>query len=162
MRSLFFRIVASLSGVAALAAMEPCFGEDYLIIEKKSGGVQRVALAFAPDEIESFQVEAAPPDTSGLTKAPAAAKEKQEIASPPEAGPVPGRPVMPPSNEEGVAPHSPARALITAQPTDRPRKEESQFFESSKLMTKLGFLSKIFDRHSSTLMAFAYRYPLTL
>jgi hypothetical protein len=132
MKSLFLRVVAIALGLAALATMEPCFGEDYLIIKKKSGPVQRMPLPFPPDEIESFQVEAAPPDTPALTKPSAAAREEQKISPAPQAGPVNAPPVVPPSSEEGVAPQSPSTALIPAQPTERPRKGESQSFEPGK------------------------------
>ncbi len=125
MRSLFLRIVATVLGLAVLAAMEPCFGEDYLIIKKKSGPVQRVPLPFAPDEIESFQVEAAPPGTAAPTKPPAAAGEEQQTAPPSQTAPLPGLPVVPPSTEEGVAPPAPTRIPVPAPPTERPKKAET-------------------------------------
>ena len=129
MKSLFLQIVATVLGLAALSAMEPCFGEDYLIIKKKSGGVERVPLPFAPDEIESFQVEAAAPYTAALTKPPAAAMVEQETAPPPP-------PVRRTNGRSAIYRRS-RRATVTlrgshSHSTHRDaRKGESQFFEPS-------------------------------
>ncbi|MCX5872476.1 MAG: PA14 domain-containing protein [Deltaproteobacteria bacterium] len=55
-----FRIVSLLFALITFLTVNISFGEDYLVIKKKSGSSQKVPLNFSPDQIESFQVESGP------------------------------------------------------------------------------------------------------
>src|SRR5208283_4445237 len=64
MRSLLPKIIVIASAVVLCTAIAG-LGEDYLVIKKKGGPTQKVPLNFAPDQIESFQVESTPGAPSG-------------------------------------------------------------------------------------------------
>lgn len=64
MRSILPRIIA-VALAAVLCTAIAGLGEDFLVIKKKGGPTQKVPLNFAPDQIESFQVESAPGVPSG-------------------------------------------------------------------------------------------------
>lgn len=66
MRSILPRIIA-VALAAVLCTAIAGLGEDFLVIKKKGGPTQKVPLNFAPDQIESFQVESAPGVPSGKT-----------------------------------------------------------------------------------------------
>jgi hypothetical protein len=57
------------------AALMPSIAEDYLVIKKKGGSTQKVPLDFAPEQIESFQVE-----SSGPTAGTPSLKERRPSA----------------------------------------------------------------------------------
>ncbi|MFH0823143.1 MAG: PA14 domain-containing protein [Pseudomonadota bacterium] len=63
MKTSFLKLSTAAVGFVLLAVLGTSYGEDYLIIRKKSGETQKVPLRFTPEEIESFQVEpgSAPP-----------------------------------------------------------------------------------------------------
>lgn len=75
MRSSFFRIAAAAVGLMLLVSVIPALADDYLIIKKKGGQEQKIPLEFAPDQIESLQVE------------PGAPRGKAEEPSGPPSGP---------------------------------------------------------------------------
>ena len=115
MRSLFLRIVSTVVALGVVAAMEPCFGEDYLIIKKKGGPTQKIPLPVAPGEIEDLQFESGPPGPPARPPAPPV--EPQEPVTP-----APGLPGAPPSRDEGAVLPSPIRPPVVAPPTERPRR----------------------------------------
>ena len=57
MRASYLSIAVAALGIMLVGMVGLSFGEDQLVIKRKDGTVQRVPLPFAPDEIESFQVE---------------------------------------------------------------------------------------------------------
>ncbi|MBI5249271.1 MAG: hypothetical protein HY912_07235, partial [Desulfomonile tiedjei] len=119
MRSNFLRIAAATLGLMLLLTVIPGYGEDYLIIKKKGGPTQRVPLNFAPDQIESLQVE--PGTSSG------APQEKAE--EPPKA-----------LQQETERPGTPPSAKIlrkgepgpTRGPTQATPEEDSEIEEPSQ------------------------------
>jgi len=130
-----------------LASGIPCFGEDYLVIKKKSGPTQRVPLNFSPDEIESFHVESAPgaPGQPGKAAPPAKQEEEEPAADQPPGGPMilkrepgaapppaAGLPARPPVREEALPLREPSRPPTAVRPPVEPKKAETPRAEARK------------------------------
>lgn len=143
MRSYFLRIAAAALGLMLMLLVIPGFGEDYLIIKKKGGPTQRVPLNFAPDQIESLQVEpGATPGTSQEKAEEAPKAVQQEIEKPgAPAGPKilrrgePG-PTRGPSQavpEEGAEIEEPVQKPAQPQVQQRPARPEPTPYAAKKV-----------------------------
>jgi hypothetical protein len=106
MRSLLLKIIVVASAVVLCTAIAG-LGEDYLVIKKKGGPTQKVPLKFAPDQIESFEVESAPgapagkaaPGTPGVQQTQRPTEVQREAqGTQPEGKPLEIRPGAPPTS----------------------------------------------------------------
>ncbi|MBM4326072.1 MAG: hypothetical protein FJ118_02820 [Deltaproteobacteria bacterium] len=112
----------------------PSFGEDYLVIKKRDGEIQRVPLKFAPDDIESLKVETGPPRgkapaTPGVERAEPQPGRGVEDEAPPreprrrmeqdDAAPAPSEPMIP-MREPG-----PAAPFVTRPDAEGPRARDA-------------------------------------
>ncbi len=82
MRFSLTRIAVVAVALVILAFGVPGIGEDYLVIKKKDGSVERVPLKFDPTQIDSFNIETAPtPVKPGVEPTPPAAEKPEAVPS---------------------------------------------------------------------------------
>src|SRR5512139_2801319 len=130
MRSSALRMLVAALVIVVLGAPLLCLADDYLVIKRKGGPTQKIPLDFPPDQIESFQVEPAPPGTG---PSPADKRAVEETESPlrrPEARPsqpgdtAPSTPMIlrrgPKSGEEPGPAEGPTRAETPSAGVRRP------------------------------------------
>ena len=95
MRSSLLKVIVAASSIIILVTAVPGFGDDYLVIKKKSGPTQKIPLNFPPDQIESLHVESVP-RTGGVPSGQPTEVEQPGDTSQLEK-PLEGRPGMLPS-----------------------------------------------------------------
>ncbi len=107
-------LVAVISTVAA---------QDYLIIKKKDGTVQRVPLQFSPEQIESFQLETGPDQAPKPEQAPP--RPETPTPQPPDQQfepPTPSQQETPGEFEEGPLPEPEPKPMeIQPTPSGQPK-----------------------------------------